>query len=388
MTKTHILFMPSLMFGVFSILTTELGAMGVIPIIAEEFNVSVADAGWVVSLFALIVAFTAPITPLLAAKFNAQKVMLICTAVFSLSSLAAAFTTNFLLLLFLRAIPAFFHPVYCALSFSVAAKSVPESEAAKATSKIFMAVSAGMTLGIPFTSYIASKTSLQASFIFFAVINAIAFVATLFFVKSKAGSKAKSQKRQLYILVKPIVWISFATVIFSMGAISGFYSYMSEFLLSVTKLDFTLISITLFIFGLSSVLGNFLAGKLLTSKPHQTLFITPLIMLVLYSALFFFAEFSTATISILAILGIFAGILNSGAHFMLTNPVPRAAEFANGLFISTANIGTSLGTVLCGLFITLEGSKFSVLASICLIIATIIMIYIRKITLMKSKYKD
>lgn len=31
MTKTHILFMPSLMFGVFSILTTELGAMGVIP---------------------------------------------------------------------------------------------------------------------------------------------------------------------------------------------------------------------------------------------------------------------------------------------------------------------------------------------------------------------
>lgn len=265
---------------------------------------------------------------------------------------------------------------------------MPESEAAKATSKIFMAVSAGMTLGIPFTSYIASKTSLQASFIFFAVINAIAFVTTLFFVKSKAGSKAKSQKRQLYILVKPIVWISFATVIFSMGAISGFYSYMSEFLLSVTKLDFTLISITLFIFGLSSVLGNFLAGKLLASKPHQTLFITPLIMLVLYSALFFFAEFSTATISILAILGIFAGILNSGAHFMLTNPVPRAAEFANGLFISTANIGTSLGTVLCGLFITLEGSKFSVLASICLIIATIIMIYIRKITLMKSKYKD
>ena len=41
--------MPSLMFGVFSILTTELGAMGVIPIIAEEFNVSVADAGWVVT---------------------------------------------------------------------------------------------------------------------------------------------------------------------------------------------------------------------------------------------------------------------------------------------------------------------------------------------------
>lgn len=68
--------MPSLMFGVFSILTTELGAMGVIPIIAEEFNVSVADAGWVVSLFALIVAFTAPITPLLAAKLMRKKLCL------------------------------------------------------------------------------------------------------------------------------------------------------------------------------------------------------------------------------------------------------------------------------------------------------------------------
>ena len=194
MTKQKFL-IPTLMFGVFSLLSMEFGAFGIIPIIAQEFGVSVADAGWVVSIFALIVAFTAPISPLLVSKFNPQKVMLICLAVFSLSSLAAAFTTNFLLLLLLRAIPAFFHPVYFALSLSVAAKSVPQSEVANATAKIFVAISAGMTLGVPLTSYISSKINLEAGFIFFAIINAIAFFATIFFCQSaNANTKTQNQR--------------------------------------------------------------------------------------------------------------------------------------------------------------------------------------------------
>lgn len=59
--------------GVFGILSTELGMMGIIPIVSQNFSVSISDAGWCASIFALVITFCAPIVPLLCANFNPKK---------------------------------------------------------------------------------------------------------------------------------------------------------------------------------------------------------------------------------------------------------------------------------------------------------------------------
>lgn len=38
--------------GVFGIINTEMGVVGILPLIAETFDVSVPQAGWTVSIFA------------------------------------------------------------------------------------------------------------------------------------------------------------------------------------------------------------------------------------------------------------------------------------------------------------------------------------------------
>ena len=113
-----------LTLGVFGILNTEMGVVGIIPIIAETFGVTVPDAGWTVSLFALIIAFSAPVVPLLFSRVNRKTVMVLALSVFVISNLVSVFTTNFTVLLITRAIPAFFHPLYVSIAFSTAASSV------------------------------------------------------------------------------------------------------------------------------------------------------------------------------------------------------------------------------------------------------------------------
>lgn len=385
MIKTNPLLLPTLMLGVFALLSMELGMMGVLPIVAEVYNVSVADAGWVVSIFALIVALVAPILPPLLTKYDAKKVLLFCLLVFSVSSFLAAFCTNFIVLLILRAIPAFFHPIFCAFAFSMAADSVPHNESPKAIAKIFIAVSAGMTLGVPLTSFIASNTSLEMSFIFFGVLNALSLLATLLFIPNQKQEQKAPQNEQFKVLAKPIVWVSVIVVMLLNGAMFGFYSYMSEFLLNLTQVSFNLISALLLIYGLSNVIGNFIAGKSLVSAPNATLRIVPLSLIVLYNALFFGGGNVWGASVILIILGIFAGIGNNMAQFVVTSPIPEAKELANGLFISAANIGITLGTSLCGLFISLNGSRFVVLAAVCLVILSIIFLMLRGQILIKSK---
>ena len=77
--------------GVFGIINTEMGVVGILPLIAETFDVSVPQAGWTVSIFALVVAASAPVTPLLFLGVNRKKVMLLALGLFTLSSSGICF---------------------------------------------------------------------------------------------------------------------------------------------------------------------------------------------------------------------------------------------------------------------------------------------------------
>ena len=50
-----------LTIGVFGIINTEMGVLGILPLLAEKFSISIAQAGLLVSLFALAVAAAGPV---------------------------------------------------------------------------------------------------------------------------------------------------------------------------------------------------------------------------------------------------------------------------------------------------------------------------------------
>ena len=117
--KRQQLLLLILAFGVFSILNTEMGIIGILPMAAEMYHVDIVQAGMLVSMFALGVAIAGPTMPLLFSRFNRKRVMLLVLGVFTLCNALAVVASDFQILLVLRVVPAFFHPVYCALAFSV-----------------------------------------------------------------------------------------------------------------------------------------------------------------------------------------------------------------------------------------------------------------------------
>ncbi|EAH5435513.1 MFS transporter [Campylobacter jejuni] len=374
--------------GIFGILSTELGMMGIIPIVSQNFSVSISDAGWCVSIFALVITFCAPIVPLLCANFNPKKLMLICLAVFILSSLTSAFVGEFWQLLILRAIPAFFHPIYIALALSMVTNLVEDKkEIPKATAKIFAAVSAGMVLGVPMTSYFGGNFSFKMAMLFFVFLNTLSFIATLFFVPDFKKVNSVKISKQLLILRYPLLWISVLCVVCINAGIWGFYSYFSDFLLSIAKIDFDLISIILAVYGFANIIGNNLAPKLLIKNVKFNLIFTLLFMIAFYVLIFNFYSKNTILMILAFILGVLGGVMNNGTHFLISHPFPKAKDFTNGLFISVANIGLSIGTAICGLVISLSNTRFIAISSIILLSFGILMIFLRnKIQGMKLRF--
>ena len=371
--------------GVFGIINTEMGVIGILPLIAEHFHVTVPEAGWTVSIFALVVAISAPIMPLLFSGINRKKVMLLALGVFTLSNIISMLTSNFTLLLIARALPAFLHPVYVSMAFTVAAASVSKEKAPKAVAKVFIGVSAGMVLGVPVTSYIASEVSFTMGMMFFTMVNALVFVATLLFVPSMPVKEKLSYGAQLNVLKKKIIWYSIMAVTLINGALFGFFSYMSDYLRTVTEVSYSVISILLMIYGLANIIGNVIAGKQLATNPIRSMIFIPFALFTFYICIFILGEWLAAMTVIILILGILAGYGQNTMQYMITEAAPEAPDFANGLFLLSANLGTTVGAAACGAFITFFDTRYSVIGSLLFLAASIVFVVLRIRTVQSSK---
>lgn len=366
-----------LTIGVFGIINTEMGVIGILPALADHFSVSVSKAGLLVSLFALVIAVSGPTMPLFFSGFDRKKVMLIVLGVFIIGNVVAIYTTNFTVALAARVVPALFHPIYCSLAFSVAAASVRKEEAPKAVAKVFIGVSAGMVIGVPVASFIASTFSLQMAMLFFAVVNIIAFIATILFVPSMPVKEKVSYGSQLAILKKLITWQSIIAVIFLNSAIFGVYSYLAEYLGAVTALSSGAITIMLTVFGGANIIGNITAGKLLTKSPLKTVIAFPFLLGAVYILLFLFGQFSIPMAFITLIWGILAGVGGNINQYWIMSSSPEAPDFANGLFISACNLGTTIGAAAGGLFIAQLGIQYVILVGFLSLIFGSISILLR-----------
>lgn len=364
--------------GVFSILNTEMGVVGILPAISEQYQVSLTTAGLLVSLFALAIAVSGPVMPMVLSRFKRKNVMVFVLSLFTVGNIAAAFAINFQMLLLARVIPAFFHPVYVSFALAAASDFAPkESDIPKAVSKVVVGVSAGMVLGAPVAGLIASWSNLRLSMLFFAAVNLISLVATILFISEFPKSEAVSYGAQLGILKEKKLWLALVGVMVLNGSIFGVYSYVSSYLGDVLLIPAQAASAVLFVYGLMNIVGNTIAGKGLSSRPNRFISIQPIVISGIYMLLLL-AGTSVIPATILVLLwGIAAGMVANTIQYWVTSVAPSAPEFANGLYLTAANLGISAATPFCGIFITQMGTQAAPIGGIVLVVCSAACIYLK-----------
>ncbi|MDK9852215.1 MFS transporter [Staphylococcus equorum] len=375
--KNNKLIILILTIGVFGILNTEMGFIGLIPQIAARFGVSTSTAGWLVSIFAIGIAISGPIMPLLLSKLERKKVMIIVLLIFIISNIISVFTTSFTVLLIARVIPAIFHPVYIALAFSVASDSVNSKDAPKAVARVFIGVSSGMVVGVPIVNFLATQFNLSIALSFFALVNIIVLILTLIFIPKMPTKKSVTYGTQLSVLKRPLTWISILVSILFNAAIFGVYSYLTDYLNIVTEAPSHYVSIILFLYGISNILGNIIAGKLLTSIPQTAIFLLPFALIIIYVSMFGLGSFLIPMAIISIFWGTLAGISANITQYVITSSAPDAPDLSNGIFLSAVNSGTTIGTFIGGIFITTLGSNYVIMVGILACVINILFILIR-----------
>ena len=376
MMKNENLIIYIMMLGTFGVLSTEMGVVGILPQIAEYFNVNITQAGLFVSLFALTIAICGIFMPLVFSKFDRKKSFILVLTIFTIFSTIGAFVTDFNIALICRIIPAIFHPIYCGLALTVAAEIVEPEKAQDAVSKVIMGVSAGMIIGVPITTFVATNFGYQYAMIWFSIVTFIALIATIIFFPSLPG-KEQSYGGQVSVAKTGIFIISTLGVIFLNAGMYTSYSYISEFLNAITNIFGSELSLVLFIYGIASIAGNWIGAKLLNSNVNRTVLSFPIIFSILLLGVFTFGFMKIPTIILIAVWGLLAGIGNDISQYWMVSAAPQAPEFANGIFLSMGNVGVTIGTTIAGAVVLSMGVQYVMLAAIAILILDLILLFIR-----------
>ncbi|MCM3041223.1 MFS transporter [Paenibacillus motobuensis] len=356
MKKIHSSLIIFLALGVFGIITTEMGIIGVLPQVTQKFNISPSEAGYLVSIFALIVAISGPFLTLLASGINRKIILLTAVFMFAVSNIVYAYTTKFEVMLAFRIVPAIFHPVFFSIALVTAASLVPSEKSSQAVTKVFAGITVGFAFGVPLTSYLAEKISLEAAFLFGAMISIVAFIGILVWLPSMPVREKMSFGKQLGILRKPQLWLTILTVVVIFAAMFSVYSYFAEYLGQVSHMNGSWVSMMLMAFGITMIAGNFLFGSLLQKSLKKTALLFPLIYTAIYLVIYYLGPYFIPMTAFVFIWGAVhsGGLIISQA--LLMTEAKEAPEFGNSLFVSFSNVGITVGTSVGGWFISRLGT--------------------------------
>lgn len=365
-----------LALGGFSIITTEFSVIGILPIIAREFQISIDTAGWLLSGFALTIAVTGPFTVMLTSRINRKWLMTGALAVFVLSNIVSALSPNFTVLMIARIVPALLHPVFWSVAIATASRQVAPKDVPKAVAVIMGAISVGTVLGVPLTTYIADLINWQAAFITAGIINLVALATLVRYIPSLPVTEKNTQRSQIKSLANPQLWVNLLATVIMVAGMFSTYGYMAEFLSKVSLMNGKEISLMLLLFGGASVAGNWLAGILLSKNVMLTtrLFIVALIGVHILA--YFFGGFFVPVIAIVTLWG----LIHTGGFLIcqtrISAEAPEAPELATSLMVSFGNAGFALGSFLGGIVITRYGIQNVVWISILCLLVTLVLSFV------------
>lgn len=364
--------------GVIGILTTEFGVIGILPQIAQHYHITIDKAGLLLSAFALVVAIAGPFMSLLSSGFDRRKVMLTSLSLFLITGIVSACAPPFWLLVVIRILPAMLHSVYYAAAIAAVISVAEKKDQHKMMAIALSGISIATVSTIPLATYLASIFTWQYSFILQAAVSALALLSIYTVMPSMPVKGTIVYGNQLAILKKPVVWLSLLMSLFMFSAEFSIYSYFADYLVQVKSMSPKSISYLMLLFGITGLLGTWIAGKTLS----KNITITNIAFLagcniIVPLGLYFTGYTTLSTAAMVALWGILyaPGFLIATAS--ISAAAPEALEFANGMTASFANFGITAGTMAGGWIIVHKGITQVPWVAIIFGVVAIVLVLIR-----------
>ncbi len=367
-------------------INTPLSIVGIISQISTHFSTSIAVSGLYVSSFTFTIAICGLFIPILFSKFERKTTFISILSVFAVSNFVIIFSSNLYVSLFFRVLSAVFYPAFISIALTVCEEIAPEGEKQDYITKILLGISVGSIVGLPITTGLGTIFGYQIAMSWIFAINFLTLILIVLFFPRIPG-KSKSYEAPLSSLKsKEFILASLAIIMMPIGA-SIVYNYMPYFLQNVSHIYTYNLSILLFVYGLVSISGTWIGGKLIVYKDKATLLIFQLVCGSVFVLFYLFAQCLIPVLILFLIFGVLDGMGYNLIQYVEASVLPDTPELANGVFLSILNGGIALGTAIGGFLVDGFGIlSIFVGGAVFLLVAFLMLFYVINVLKISLKY--
>lgn len=350
----------ALALGGFAIGATEFVAMGLLPNLAADLlpdlyraqpDAANAQAGWLISAYALGVVVGAPTIAAAATRWPRKQLLLALLVAFTLGTVASALLPSFGLVLAARFLAALPHGAYFGIASLVAAELMGPGKRARGVAIVLSGLTIANVIGVPAITWLGQSAGWRAAYLVVAGIFALTFLAVALVVPYQAGNPDGSIRQELRAFGRLQVWIALLIGAIGFGGLFAVYTYVAPLVMEVTGLAAWAVPIVLVVIGLGMTIGNFAGGALADRSVRRTMYGAFAVMLVALTALAFSAQSVVGLLVGVFLIGAAASALSPTIQTRLMDVAHESQSIAAALNHSALNVGNALGAYLGGIAI-------------------------------------
>jgi DHA1 family arabinose polymer transporter-like MFS transporter len=365
-----------LALGGFGIGMTEFVMMGILPDIAGGLHITIPQAGYLISAYALGVVVGAPTLVGLLARRAPKHVLIAFMLMFAAFNALSAFSPNFHVMMLCRFMAGLPHGAFFGVGAVVASRLADEGKAAAAVATMFAGLTLANVLGVPVGTWLGHTMSWRLVFLIVAAIGLATALSLHKLVPFFEAEQSGDFVRDLRIFRRPGLWLALAITSIGTGGFFAWFSYIAPLLTSVARFAPSSIPLIMTVVGTGMTVGVLAGGKL----ADRVAPIRAIVILLASMAVLLFLNGALAGSQPLMLVLAFATGANALAmgppiQMLLIDHAKDAEMLGSSLGQSGFNIGNATGAFLGGIPLTLGYSYASpqwvaaVLASCGLLLA-------------------
>ncbi|MDW7617341.1 MFS transporter [Peribacillus simplex] len=343
--KIYLLTLISLLVG-----TSQNIFVGILDQVADYAGVTVPAAGQLVTLFALANAIGTPIIILATAKLDQRKQMILALSFTVLGCAITVVLPGFGFLMLSRIVLGIGMGVFIVTAFSLAAKLAPPGHQASALATVTMGFSASLVIGVPIGRLITETFDWKVIFWGIGLLCLLAIFAVAKMIPATKGEAPVPLGKQLALLKNPKITFALSVTFFLFIGYAVFYTYITPFLNAVSPMSERAVSLTLFIFGIATLIGSKLGG-FMTDRLGiaRTLFFGMSVNVIALILLSTIAGPYIVTFVLLMVWAMAAWTSGPTLQYNLVSLAPEASGIILSLNSSVLQLGMATGAGIGGL---------------------------------------
>ena len=339
-----------LALGGLGIGTTEFVMMGVLPDISHDFNISIPDAGHVISAYALGVVIGAPLLVAATSNIAPKKILFGLMALFTIFNTLSAFAPNPTILFIARLFSGLPHGAFFGVGSVVASRLADKGKQAQAISVMFGGLTVANLLTVPLGTYIGHHFSWRYTFGGVGLIGLITMASLYWLLPRMPILRSGDIRSELKVFARIEPWLIVLITSIGTGGLFCWISYIAPLMTEVTHLSASTVPYVMVVAGLGMFVGNIAGGKLADRlKPLTACIALLLAMATGLLTIYFVSWHPVMSLAMTFIAGSFSLAIAAPIQVLMIQFTKGAEMLGASVTQAAFNIGNALGAFLGGL---------------------------------------